>query len=71
MIFMKILLYLLYNIFQSLSPGLVKTSIMEGTDWVEGVTDPDAPTLQAKDIADAVLYVLSTPPNVQVNYFLI
>lgn len=51
----------------SLSPGLVQTEIMEATDWVENVADHDAPSLQAKDIADAVLYVLGTPPNVQIT----
>ncbi|XP_046738888.1 farnesol dehydrogenase-like [Diprion similis] len=52
----------------SLSPGLVKTEIMEAAEYcVENTGSPDAPTLQAKDISDAVLYVLSTPPNVQIT----
>ncbi|XP_012250708.1 farnesol dehydrogenase-like [Athalia rosae] len=53
----------------SLSPGLVMaTEILEAADYVESYTSaPDAPSLQAKDISDAVLYILGTPPNVQIT----
>ncbi|XP_012265022.2 farnesol dehydrogenase-like [Athalia rosae] len=52
----------------SISPGFVKTDIIRATgipNWQEYFND--LPHLQAKDIADAVLYVLSTPENVQVT----
>lgn len=29
------------------------------------------PKLQAEDVADSVIYVLSTPPNVQVHNYLL
>ncbi|CAB3246456.1 unnamed protein product [Arctia plantaginis] len=46
----------------SLSPGLVITEL-------EGLTDlkGDFPALEPEDIADAVLYVLSTPPHVNID----
>jgi NADP+-dependent farnesol dehydrogenase len=52
---------------QSLSPGAVKTEfgIASGHQL-----DPElfnhVPFLESKDIADAVLYILGTPPHVQV-----
>ena len=47
-----------------MSPGLVDTGL--------DVTSTDAneermPALRPKDVADAVLYVLSTPPTVNVS----
>lgn len=50
----------------SVSPGLVDTEIFEVGGWKEDIL-ANNPYLQAKDIADAVHYVLSTPPSVQVN----
>lgn len=51
---------------QSISPGYVKTEIEE----VAGI-DPklleNVPPLKVEDLAEAVIYVLSTPPHVQVN----
>lgn len=52
-------------ILQSISPGLVQTEIFEAGGWDD--LSKMAPHLQAKDIADAVKYVLSTPANVQVS----
>jgi NADP+-dependent farnesol dehydrogenase len=46
---------------QSLSPGLVKTE-MPPKQFLENY-----PVLNAEDIADGVLYVLGTPPHVQVG----
>jgi NADP+-dependent farnesol dehydrogenase len=46
---------------QSLSPGLVKTE-MPSKELVES-----CPFLNPEDIADSVLYVLGTPPHVQVR----
>lgn len=44
----------------SLSPGLVKTE-MPPKEFLENL-----PALEPEDIADGVLYILGTPPNVQV-----
>jgi NADP-dependent 3-hydroxy acid dehydrogenase YdfG len=56
------------SLFQSISPGLVDTELLRA-----GTTSLDAeelfnrlPSLKPSDIADAVMYVLSTPCNVQV-----
>ena len=46
---------------QSVSPGLVKTE-MPGEQLLKS-----HPCLDAVDIANGVLYVLGTPPHVQVN----
>jgi NADP-dependent 3-hydroxy acid dehydrogenase YdfG len=54
------------------SPGAVTTEFAEASDFPDfpGVV-PDyikeIPFLQSKDIADAVIYVLGTPPHVQVR----
>lgn len=47
---------------QSISPGDVKTDIIPFADYLEGVQK-----LEVEDISAAVLYVLSTPPNVVVS----
>jgi len=46
---------------QSLSPGLVKTE-MPPQEFLD-----ISPYLNPEDIADGVLYVLGTPPHVQVR----
>ncbi|XP_055623913.1 farnesol dehydrogenase-like [Toxorhynchites rutilus septentrionalis] len=46
----------------SISPGTVKTEIIPNLEESEGF-----PMLQSEDIAAAVLYVLGTPPHVQVH----
>ncbi|XP_025831020.1 farnesol dehydrogenase-like [Agrilus planipennis] len=53
----------------SISPGLVDTPIFEvnGYNYDNAPILKIAPRLQAKDVSDAVLYVLGTPPNVQVT----
>lgn len=54
----------------SISPGFVKTEFLEDsgmpTTMFEGV-----PYLEAKDVADSVRYVLSTPPHVQIHELII
>jgi hypothetical protein len=54
---------------QSLSPGLVRTEIMDA-GHLRTLTSHDIfsgnPCLDPQDIADAVLYVLGAPPHVQV-----
>ena len=53
---------------QSLSPGGVKTEFAAAAGHLD--VDPELlneiPLLESKDIADAVLYILGTPPHVQV-----
>ncbi|KAG5670238.1 hypothetical protein PVAND_000515 [Polypedilum vanderplanki] len=56
----------------SLSPGGVKTEIMKANpgaiplDIIEKMMEY-APMLESKDIADAIIYLLSTPPNVLIT----
>jgi NADP+-dependent farnesol dehydrogenase len=53
---------------QSLSPGAVKTefAIAAGYKNLDPESFKNVPLLESKDIADAVLYILGTPPHVQV-----
>ncbi|KAF2902139.1 hypothetical protein ILUMI_04047 [Ignelater luminosus] len=60
----------------SVSPGYVKTEIFESSCKASGLPGIPAtrlelleklPSLQAKDVADAVLYILATPPHVQIH----
>ncbi|XP_044731172.1 farnesol dehydrogenase-like isoform X3 [Chrysoperla carnea] len=55
----------------SLSPGYVKTEILEaaGFGTMKGTdeTFKDAPTLEPLDISNAILYLMSTPPSVNVT----
>lgn len=55
-----------YPVFQSISPGLVKTNM--GADSKE-VMDyfKDCSFLEPKDIANGVIYALGTRPEVQVQ----
>lgn len=52
--------------YQSISPGLVRTEIIGNS----GVLD-DMPILEPEDIANGILYVLGTPPRVQVHELMI
>lgn len=49
-------------VLQNLSPGLVRTELAE-----EATSAVDFKPLEPKDVADAVLYVVSTPSNVNVS----
>ncbi|KAJ4444221.1 hypothetical protein ANN_06012, partial [Periplaneta americana] len=54
----------------SISPGLVRTEIMD-VAHLHTFTASDIfenPHLEPQDISDAVIYVLGTPPHVQVQY---
>jgi NADP+-dependent farnesol dehydrogenase len=55
--------------FQSVSPGVVETEAMEASEFPKDMMKnfKDIPSLISKDIADAVIYVLGTPPHVQVG----
>lgn len=58
----------LFNIFQSVSPGYIPTELGPAAGYPVPPADSKAPPgLAVEDIADAVLYVLSTPPHVQVK----
>ncbi|XP_035913580.1 farnesol dehydrogenase-like [Anopheles stephensi] len=50
----------------SISPGGVRTEIFDGMEIPE-----DMPLLASEDISEAVLYVLGTPPHVQVHELII
>ncbi|KAJ3660772.1 hypothetical protein Zmor_005204 [Zophobas morio] len=52
----------------SVSPGVTDTEILECNDFDVNPEDwKGIPYLKAEDIADGVIYVLSTPPHVQVH----
>ncbi|XP_055624431.1 farnesol dehydrogenase-like [Toxorhynchites rutilus septentrionalis] len=46
----------------SISPGAVRTDMLPKEGWAA-----DIATLQPEDIADAIVYVLGTPPHVQIH----
>jgi NADP-dependent 3-hydroxy acid dehydrogenase YdfG len=58
--------------FQSVCPGVVKTEILfaSGFKMAEGLTVEELysnmPHLECQDICDAIIYILGTPPHVQV-----
>lgn len=58
---------ILVFIYQSLSPGLVKTEIFKANDVDKEGAFFMGPHLQPKHISDAVIYVLSTPPVVNIS----
>ncbi|CAB3376388.1 Hypothetical predicted protein [Cloeon dipterum] len=54
----------------SISPGLVRTEILEVTGLTPDIakqTYDTLPCLETKDIADALVYALGTPPHVQIH----
>lgn len=60
---------------QSISPGYVKTAIGEKMDSevrqkaLSAIGNPEG--LQTEDVADAVIYALSTPAHVQIRELMI
>jgi hypothetical protein len=54
---------------QSISPGCTRTAIAEGSKIPEEIMSlfKDIAILEPEEIANAVLYVLGTPPHVQVS----
>lgn len=54
-------------LFQSLSPGAVRTELVVKESEELNETLAGVPLLAPKDIADAVIYLLSTPPNVEIH----
>ncbi|KAK4879381.1 hypothetical protein RN001_007527 [Aquatica leii] len=50
----------------SISPGIVETEILNNSGMSTSLFTT-VPTLESKDISDAICYVLSTPPHVQVH----
>jgi len=60
----------------SVSPGAVKTDIAQASGYHDTLPSTleyikDISWLQAEDVADAVVYVLSTPPHVQIHELLV
>lgn len=55
-------LSLFSNIFQSLSPGVTLTDASEKSLR----SHPETTFLKTKDVVDAIIYILGTPPTVQV-----
>lgn len=53
----------------SLSPGAVKTEFLlaSGRQYQDLEQFKHAPLLESKDIADAIVYILGTPPHVQIH----
>ncbi|KAH8399871.1 hypothetical protein KR215_003677 [Drosophila sulfurigaster] len=49
----------------TISPGIVDTDILPAQ--LQGVIKEHMPMLSSMDVADAMLWILSTPPNVQVQ----
>lgn len=54
-----------FNIFQSLSPGVTLKDKNASVKTTLRTTHENA--LRTEDIADAILYILGTPPKVQVR----
>lgn len=52
---------------KSLSPGLTLTEHTKSFL----ASEPEVIFVRAEDIADAALYILGTPPNVQVIYIIL
>jgi NADP-dependent 3-hydroxy acid dehydrogenase YdfG len=61
--------------FQSICPGMVHTEIMVagGYELPDGLSIDEfyasMPHLKCQDISDGIIYVLGTPPHVQVWHF--
>jgi NADP+-dependent farnesol dehydrogenase len=51
----------------TINPGVVDTEIFEAGSFGRGGAYHDRPNMKSQDIADAVLYILSTPYNVNVT----
>nr|CAD7394920.1 unnamed protein product [Timema cristinae] len=52
---------------QSISPGAVDTDMIKGITGHVPIPEGEFPLLRAEDIANAVTYVLGTPPHVQIH----
>ncbi|XP_011868157.1 PREDICTED: dehydrogenase/reductase SDR family member 11-like, partial [Vollenhovia emeryi] len=54
--------------FQSISPGLVNTNLSAGhSEEIKKDFYEKVPTIQPKDVADALIYALGTRPEVQIT----
>ncbi len=56
---------------QSVSPGAVKTEIFKGATKEMLEMFKSIPFLDPKDVADAVVYAISTPKHVQIQEIII
>lgn len=59
-------------VFQSVSPGPVETEFADASNLMSNQNFKEVysslPKLSSEDVADAVVYALSTPPHVQVSW---
>jgi len=55
----------------SVSPGVVATEFATAAKYVIDESRKNRPKLLSEDVADSILYVLSTPPHVQVHELII
>nr|CAD7450280.1 unnamed protein product [Timema bartmani] len=56
-----------WRVARSISPGGVDTDMVKSVTGQGPIPEGEYPLLKAEDIANAVTYVLSTPPHVQVH----
>lgn len=57
----------IFEIFQSISPGATRTEIFYEEQMNEFEKNK-VPFLEAEDVSNAIIYALSTPPHVQVDF---
>lgn len=67
----KLIIKINIGFLQSISPGVVRTELRENNYTTLDEKETEArklrPALNSEDITQGVLYVLSTPPHVQVH----
>lgn len=59
--------YVKNTYFQNISPGYVKTDILNDSGAPNSAIIEDQPALVSEDIANAIVYVIGTPAHVQIN----
>lgn len=62
--------FFFFLLFQSISPGATRTEIFYEEQMNE-LEKNKTPFLEAKDVSNAIMYAISTPPHVQVIFHLI
>lgn len=68
---MKVCEHLIKCVFllQSLSPGFVETKLFESSGYTEDFENSlfESPVIQPEDIADTIIFILSTPYTINVT----